>query len=110
MSRDRMLAAGQIVAAEARRLAEPWSETIPPSIKVSAGEKSCTIKSAVPAAYPNEVPRVRHPVWGNREVWVTNQYRPFLAPAAEAKADECAAEIAKTIDDFCHDHGFEGFG
>jgi hypothetical protein len=41
---------------------------------------------------------------------VTNDHRPFLVPAADAKADDAAAEIAKSIDDLCHDLGYKGTG
>jgi hypothetical protein len=106
MSRDRMLAAAAIVGKEAARLASAWSEQVPPSIRISARANSAEISSGVGPSYPNEVKGVRHPVFGNREAWVTNDYRPFLAPAAEAKADEAAAEIAMSVDDFARAHGF----
>ncbi len=101
-----MAAGAAIIAREAQRLAAPWSKRIPPSMRVSAGDTTALISSGVGPSYPNEVKGVRHPVFGNREVWVLNQYRPFLAPAAEAKADEAAAEIAKTVDDIAHANGF----
>ena len=107
-----MLAAARIIALEAARLASRWSRQIPPDVlrHVTATDSAATIKSDVGPAYPNEVIRVRHPVYGNRRVWVTNDYRPFLAPAAQAKADAAAAEIAKSIDDICHELGFKGAG
>ena len=103
-----MRAAAQIIARQAMADAAAWSVQIPPSIKVKARDSTATITSSVGPAYPNEVPGVRHPVYGNRRNWVTNQYRPFLAPAADMKADAATAEIAKYIDDVCHENGFEG--
>lgn len=111
----RMRQAGLLIAREAQRLAAPWSRQIPPSIKVAARGDTVTISSHTGPAYPNEVIRVRHPVFGPtlrnpRPGWVTNAHRPFLAPAAQAKADDVAAEIAKFIDDVARDNGFEGTG
>src|SRR5260221_7398024 len=97
MARDRMLAAAVIIAREAQRLAAVWSEQVPPSMRVSAGANWAEISSGVGPSYPNEVKGVRHPVFGNREVWVLNQYRPFLPPPPEAKADVAAHESTKTL-------------
>jgi hypothetical protein len=103
-----MLSAGWIIGRAAAALAAPWSRQIPPTIKVKATPSTVTISSGVDPSYPNEWPRVRHPVYGNRRVWVTNPHRPFLAPAAIAKSDDAAREIAKTIDDYCHQLGYKG--
>ena len=115
-----MRAAGLIIAREAQRLAAVWSEQIPPSVKVKARGNTATISSGVGPSYPNEVIRVRHPVFGfghtgnawsathrPRPPWVTNEHRPFLVPAADAKADDATREIAKYIDDVCHELGFK---
>jgi hypothetical protein len=105
---DHTVAAAKIIAAEARRLASRWSVQVPPSIRVTGGGTSATITSAVGPSYPNEVAGVRHPVYGNRHNWVLNQYRPFLAPATDAKADAAAEEVAKVVDDIAHAAGFVG--
>src|SRR5258706_5516411 len=99
MARDRMLAAATIIAREAQRLAAVWSVQVPPSIRVSAKANEAEISSRVGPSYPNEVRRVRHPVYGNRQGWVLNGYRPFPAPAAAAKADPAARETPPTVDD-----------
>ena len=103
---DRMAAAAWIIAREAMALASVWSEQVPPSIRVYGRARYAVIFSQVGPSYPNEVKNVRHPVFGNRKEWVTNKYRPFLAPAAVAKADAAAAEIGMTIDDICHSLGY----
>ena|SRR5215469_9539164 len=108
----RMRAAAEIIAREARRLASAWSKQIPPEMTVTATTGAATIRSHTGPSYPNEMPRIRHPVFGPtarnpRPGWVTNAHRPFLAPAATAKADDAAAEIAKTIDDTAREMGFE---
>jgi hypothetical protein len=116
-----MRAAALIIARDAQRRAAAWSRQVPPSIKVSVRGNTAVISSAVGPSYPNEVIRVRHPVFGMgqtgnawsaehrpRPPWVTNAHRPFLAPAATAKADAATARIARYIDDVCHDNGFKG--
>ena len=108
--RARMLAAAAVIANEARVLAAPWSVQIPPTMRVTATESTALISSGVGPSYPNEVIRVRHPVFETptrlKVKWVTNEHRPFLAPAAESKADDAAAVIAMSIDDFCRSLGF----
>ena len=108
--RARMLAAAAVIANEARVLAGAWSDSIPPTMRVTATESTALISSGVGPSYPNEIIRVRHPVFETpariKVKWVTNEHRPFLAPAAESKADAAAAEIAKSIPDFCAGLGF----
>ena len=61
---------------------------------------------------PNEVAGVRHPVFGGRGTkrphapWVTNQHRPFLAPAADQSGDAAAEKFAQVIDDWAIKAGF----
>jgi hypothetical protein len=103
---DHTVAAAKIIADAAKVLAAGWSVQIPPDIRVTGGGDSADITASVGPAYPNEVAGVRHPVYGNRRNWVLNQYRPFLAPAADAKATAAAEEIAKTVDNIAHAAGF----
>ena len=109
MSAERMRAAGEVIARQAALLASAWSEEIPPDIKVTASDREAVVSSQVGPSYPNEVSRVRHPVFGHFErSWVTNEHRPFLAPAARAMAGLAAEECAKVVDDMCRKLGFEG--
>jgi hypothetical protein len=113
--RARMLAAAAIIQKDAARRAAVWSRQIPGSLKITATDSTADITTGVGPAYPNEAPRVRHPVFGPTDKrlfppWVTNKHRPFLAPAAVAKADAVAVEIAKSIDDIAHNAGFRGSG
>lgn len=97
-------AAAQIVADGARALAG-WSAQIPGRISVSVSGNVATISCDAPPAYPNEIEGVRHPVFGHGP-WVENQYRPFLAPAADAKADAAMARYADKIDTMARKAGF----
>ena len=105
--------AAKVIADQARRNAAGWSARIPPSIRISGGETEFTISSAAPPAYPNEIPGVRHPVFGGRGTrrpeapWVTNQHRPFLGPAADEKLNEAAEKFALVIDDWAIKAGFK---
>lgn len=48
----------------------------------------------------------RHPVFGNRRNWVTQEARPFLAPAVRAKGRAVESEITKAVDDTTRAAGF----
>ena len=110
---DRLLEAAQVIADRAKENASAWSVRIPPSIRVSGGDPEVFIRSSAPPAYPNEIEGVRHPVFGGRGTrrphapWVTNQFRPFLAPAADEAADQAAEKYADIIDDWAVKAGFK---
>jgi len=103
--------AAEEIAAGARELAARFSVQIPPSIRVDAGEHVAEISSSVPPAYPNETGS-RHPVYARgpdrREwTWVRGNHRPFLGPAAEARAGAAMAKYAEKIGDMARKAGFE---
>jgi hypothetical protein len=97
-------AAAGIVADQARELAG-WSRRIPADIRVEVHGNLATISSSVGPAYPNEIAGVRHPTFGH-DPWVTNQHRPFLAPAADAGADKAMARYAQKIDGWARKAGY----
>jgi len=100
-------AAAGIIADKARELAMPWSREIPPAIRVKVHGNVAEISCQVGPAYPNEIEGVRHPVFGNREIpWVTNEHRPFLAPAADASADAAMRRYADKIDGWARKAGY----
>ena len=107
----RLREAAQVIADQAKENAG-WSARIPPSIRVSGGAGGVSIVSDAPPAYPNEIPGVRHPVFGGRGTsrpkapWVLNQHRPFMAPAADERIDEAAEKFAQVIDDWCEERGY----
>ena len=108
----RLREAAQIIADQARVNAAGWSVRVPPSIRITGGGVTVSISSGAPPSYPNEIPGVRHPVFGGRGTkrphapWVTNQHRPFLAPAADEKADAALEAFSKVIDDWAAEHGY----
>lgn len=100
--------AGQEVAEDARRRAS-WSTRIPRAIRVSTtfsgrtpGVSVVVNKNKAPHGRPFEhgggPGEFRHPVFGNRQVWVSQKARPFLYPALVAKGDEAAKKIADVVD------------
>lgn len=99
--------AAQVIADEAARIARGngMPETAD-SITVEVNGTTATIYSDAPAAYPNEVAGVYHPTYGHRP-WVLNQHRPFLAPAADAKASEAMKRFAEKYDRLLAKAGFK---
>jgi hypothetical protein len=99
--------AGQAVMADAKTNAS-WSSRIPAamSLRTSTKAKSAGVFIRVDAkkapharpyeGFSNRGDSFRHPVFGHREVWVTQATRPFLYPAAVKGRDrvQAAAELA----------------
>lgn len=97
-------AAGQIVATAAKGLAS-WSSRIPATITVQPGQNEVTVwagGSSAPHAAPYEGiagnATFRHPAYGNRNVWVTQETRPYLVPGLNNSSDQIVAEIGKALD------------
>lgn len=74
-----------------------WSTRIPGAIGVSATNKGAALKvsrrKAPHGSLYERGPKgggntFRHPVFGNREVWVTQSTRPFLKPAIDVHYHE----------------------
>lgn len=113
--RPGLRAAGRVVADEAKVRAS-WSTRIPGATRVSVtfsgkrpGVSVVVNKTKAPDARPFEhggrTGIFRHPVFGNRDVWVSQKARPFLAPALEAKGDEAAGQITDVVDRVTRDTG-----
>lgn len=97
-------AAADLIATGAKTLAG-WSRKIPPSIGVTVSGNVATISADAPNARPAEL-RIRHPLFGDREHWYGPPGHPFLAPAADAKADAALAKYANKIDRWAHAAGY----
>ncbi len=81
--------AGAEIVAEEARVMSSWSSRIPRSIRVTGAGTRVTVKAGgaraphAPAFEHHGSPGAfRHPVYGNRAVWVSQRARPFLLPAA----------------------------
>jgi hypothetical protein len=91
--RPKIRQAVEIVAADARTRAG-WSSRIPATVRIRTSFRTDREQVSVDAGGKN-APHARpyeglgrnpfrHPVYGNREVWVPQAARPFLMPAARA--------------------------
>jgi hypothetical protein len=114
--RPMLRSAGEQVARDARRNAS-WSTRIPGSIAVRVsftgrrpGVLIVARKAIAPhaRAYEGITGRatLRHPVFGDREVWVAQPVRPFLAPAVGAYGPKLADDAARAVDEAARDAGF----
>lgn len=104
------LRAGRPILEDAKRCAD-WSTRIPKAmfLRVSRSRKNPGVRLGVSARqapharlyeFGQDRRGFRHPVFGNREVWVQQNTRPYLIPAIKAgrqrwlDAADRAAEIA----------------
>lgn len=108
--------AGMVVAREATVNAS-WSSRIPGTIRVSTSfrlnREGVEVRAGGPSA-PHARPYenlgdpgiFRHPVYGNREVWVSQTARPFLFKAARSTEGTVTVMITETMDDVAQSLGF----
>jgi hypothetical protein len=107
--------AGLEVAAKAKAIAEENSEKIAGTIKVRVASTTVAVVAGgegVPEAALFELGNTggrrsaaasgrgtfRHPVFGNRDVWVNQDMHPFLAPAAASEMPRFEANVSRTLD------------
>lgn len=111
--RPALRAAGRVVADKAKQNAA-WSTRIPRATRVSVsfaarrpGVSVVVDKKKAPHARPYEhggrPGTFRHPVYARGEdrrawTWVSQQARPFLEPALEARGDAAAKQIEQAVD------------
>lgn len=99
--------AGESVAMAARGLAG-WSSRIPAQVTVQRSRAKVTIKAGPgpkghrgeAAAFENDGKpgTFRHPVFGNKNAWVSQNARPFLLPAVHANLERTATYIGLAVD------------
>lgn len=123
--RRKLRDAGELVAVEARAIAEKHSKKIPPTIKVRtlgatveivAGGEGIDIAGLFELGNTGGARRAlassggsfRHPVFGNRDVWVTQPMHPYLTPAAVANARRLEETVVAALDDAARIIEFEG--
>jgi hypothetical protein len=90
-----------------------WSTRIPGSIRVTASAKTVSIRAggaraphAAAFEHGGDPGTFRHPVFGNRDVWVDQQARPFLTPAGQAHEEDLLAAVGQAIEDWVTAIGF----
>lgn len=104
------------VASQAKANAS-WSTRIPGAITVGVsssrrypGAQIKVSKEKAPHArlfeFPGRGGSFRHPVYGNREVWVDQKGRPFIRPAVRAKGGEFINACDRAVDETARAHGF----
>jgi len=104
------------VAAQARANAS-WSSRIPGAISVGVsssrrypGAQIKVAKAKAPHArlfeFPGRGGSFRHPVFGNREVWVAQAGRPFIRPAVRAKGEAFVKACDRAVDTTARANGF----
>lgn len=109
--------AAEPIAADARRRAS-WSKRIPKAIRISPRlsrkQQGVAIrvdskKAPHARAYEGISGRgdtFRHPVHGNREKWVEQKTRPFLAPAAKGRTSDVRKAVDGAIADAARKTGW----
>lgn len=112
--RPGMLRAAQPVLQEMRRRSS-WSSRIPGAISMTQAGTTFGVRFRVdsgraPHARPYENDgspgTFRHPVYGNRENWVSQAARPFFYGSVADKADEVRDAIGDIVMQVAHEHGF----
>lgn len=90
-----------------------WSSRIPKAIKPQVTTKGVGVRvgrKRAPHGRPFEGLRggssFRHPVFGNREVWVSQPTRPFLSPAVDKNQEKAAQAALKAVDSAGRKAGF----
>ena len=99
-TRGRIRAVAEVVADGGRSNAEAFSTRIPGTVRVVGAGLSVKVIAggdAAPDAAPLENKgregTFRHPVFGDRQKWVEQQARPFLAPALDERREMVEQEI-----------------
>lgn len=110
--RPRIRKAAEPMVAEARSNAS-WSSRIPGAIRLSNTRRGVSIRvnqKRAPHARPYEGIRggatFRHPVFGNRDRWVSQATRPFLDPAVARHRGRVRSELLKLVEDAARNNGF----
>lgn len=104
------------VAAQAKANAS-WSTRIPGAITAGVsssrrypGAQIKVSKDKAPHArlyeWPGRGGSFRHPVFGDRDVWVAQEGRPFIRPAVRAKGNEFIKACDRAVDQTARAHGF----
>ncbi|HEX6468616.1 MAG TPA: HK97 gp10 family phage protein [Streptosporangiaceae bacterium] len=115
-ARPRLRRAGDVIASAAKNNAS-WSKRIPPTIRVRTSfrfERETIYVIAGGPTTPHARPyegaggkaSFRHPVHGNREVWVAQPTRPYLWPAGKEHGPEAEVAIRQALNETAAKLGF----
>lgn len=119
--RSRFDQIGQSALSDARSRAGAWSSRIPSAISTrpftdaTRGRVGVELRvsKSVPHARPYEgisqqgsTSYFRHPVYGNRDRWVTQQTRPYAWPAVRGRAPDAERAVAQAYEDAARECGF----
>lgn len=112
--------AGTEIVAKARSNAS-WSSRIPDAIRMrvsfsarGAGVSVVASKARAPHGRPYEMGskgtqgELKHPVFGNRKVWVSEAARPFFFPAVRSATPKMIRDMDRVISDAAREAGFKG--
>ena len=107
--------AGRLVLTQMKTNAS-WSTRIPAAITMRAatgGTVGVTFRvnaTRAPHARPYEhdgaAGTFRHPVYGNREVWVSQAARPFFYRAVQQYTDQVVQLLGDAVEQAARQHGF----
>lgn len=116
--RPRLRRAGEVVKRDAQAQAS-WSSRIPRAMRLTtrfASAKSAGVfitvnEAQAPHARPYEGigtrgTTFRHPVFGDRDVWVAQAQRPFLLPAVQRNREAVVKASGEAVDAAARRFGF----
>jgi hypothetical protein len=94
-----------------------WSSRIPGAIKPQVTQRQIALRVArkqAPHGRPYEGLQwgargrstFRHPVFGNRNVWVAQSTRPFLQPAMDANREKAVEAAKQAVEEVARTNGF----
>lgn len=105
----RLKEGAQLTANAAISIASVFSKRIPGAISVNSDKTGAQIISdgtKAPSGRPNEF-ALRHPVFGDKEHWVTTPHRPYMEVAEARTIDQVTDIVAGWLDDISKDAGFK---
>jgi hypothetical protein len=119
--RSSLMQVGQAAHSDARSRAGAWSKRIPSAITLKPYMHQAQGRVGVELRVSRRVPHARayegisqqgslvhfrHPVYGNREAWVSQQTRPYLWPAVQGRRNEIYRAVDKLVQDAARESGF----
>ncbi len=101
---NKALRAAALPVAEVAKQLASWSSRIPATIKIAGGARWIVIKAGGKGAphaaafeHKGKPGTFRHPMFGNRDVWVAQKARPFLVPALVANHENIRRDAEAAV-------------